>query len=116
MLTYSELKKIAESRKILISEIAEAVDMTSTGFKRSIETESFPIGKVVTLCDMLQIQVVELFGVGSGMISNSGNIISRSTAGGDIAAGGNASEVLFLRQQIKEKDRQINELLNILKK
>lgn len=116
MLNYNEIKKLAESKRLLISEIAEAVGMTSTGFKRSIETGSFPVSKVEVLCEMLRIHISEFFGVAvESSINNSGNIITRSTAGGDITAGGSAGEVAFLRQQIKEKDRQIQDLLNILK-
>ena len=59
---YNEIKKHAESKNIRISDIAEAVEMTSTGFKRSIEMESFPIGKVRDLCDILQISIAEFFG------------------------------------------------------
>lgn len=59
---YIEIKKRAESKNIRISDIAEAVEMTSTGFKRSIEMESFPIGKVRDLCDILQISIAEFFG------------------------------------------------------
>ena len=59
---YNEIKKRAESKNIRISDIAEAVEMTSTGFKRSIEMESFPIGKVRDLCDILQISIAEFFG------------------------------------------------------
>lgn len=117
MLNYNEIKKLAESKRLLISEIADTVGMTSTGFKRSIETGSFPISKVEVLCEMLRIQITEFFGVtSSSSVNNSGNIITRSTAGGDITAGSNAGEVMFLRQQLKEKDHQIQELLNILKK
>ena len=61
-MTYNELKKYSESKKILISEISEAVGMTSTGFKRSIETGSFPIGKIRDLCNTLQITIGEFFG------------------------------------------------------
>ena len=61
-MNYNELKKAAESKRILISEISEAVGMTSTGFKRSIETGSFPIGKVKDLCEILQITISEFFG------------------------------------------------------
>lgn len=61
-MNYNELKKAAESKRILISEISEAVGMTSTGFKRSIETGSFPIGKVKDLCVILQITIGEFFG------------------------------------------------------
>lgn len=59
---YNEIKKYAETKNIRISDIADAVEMTSTGFKRSIEMESFPIGKVRDLCDILQIGVAEFFG------------------------------------------------------
>ena len=59
---YNEIKKHAESKNIRITDIAEAVGMTSTGFKRSIEMESFPIGKVRDLCDILQISIAEFFG------------------------------------------------------
>lgn len=62
---YNEIKKRAESKNIRISDIAEAVEMTSTGFKRSIEMESFPIGKVRDLCDILQISIAEFFGEGT---------------------------------------------------
>jgi hypothetical protein len=59
---YNEIKKHAEDKNIRISDIADAVGMTSTGFKRSIEMESFPIGKVRDLCDILQISIAEFFG------------------------------------------------------
>ena len=58
---YSELKVVAESKKILITEVAEAVGMTSTGFKRAIEVGSFPIGKVRELCRVLGLSVGQFF-------------------------------------------------------
>lgn len=61
-MNYNEIKKHAESKNIRISDIADAVGMTSTGFKRSIEMESFPIGKLRDLCDILQISIAEFFG------------------------------------------------------
>lgn len=65
-MNYNEIKKHAESKNIRITDIADAVGMTSTGFKRSIEMESFPIGKVRDLCDILQISIAEFFGETSG--------------------------------------------------
>lgn len=59
---YKELKNRAEARKIMIKDIAEQLDMTPNGFKVSIETEKFPIGKVRDLCDILQISIEEFFG------------------------------------------------------
>lgn len=112
---YSEIKNIAEAKKITIKDLAEQMGMTSNGLKRSIENETMGIKDVRLLCSILELSIAEFFDE-EIMISNSGNIISRSTAGGDITAGGSACEVMFLRQQIKEKDRQINDLLTILKK
>lgn len=114
-MNYKKLKDLSEQRKLLIKDLAEKLGMTPNGFKVSIETEKFPIGKVRDLCYLLDITIAEFFDEGI-TLNNSGNIISRSTAGGDITAGSNTGEVMFLRQQLKEKDHQIQELLNILKK
>ena len=114
-MNYNKIKILAETKKITIKELADQIGMTSNGLKRSVENETMSIKGVKELCSILEMSIAEFFDEPVAL-NNSGNIISRSTAGGDIAAGGNASEVLFLRQQIKEKDRQINELLNILKK
>jgi hypothetical protein len=61
-MNYKELKNQAEARKIMIKDIAEQLGMTPNGFKVSIETEKFPIGKVRELCDILQISIAEFFG------------------------------------------------------
>lgn len=66
---YNEIKKHAEAKNIRISDIADAVGMTSTGFKRSIEMESFPIGRLRDLCDILQITVAQFFGEGNAETS-----------------------------------------------
>lgn len=57
---------MAESKNIKIQAIAESVEMTSTGFKRSIEMKSFPIGKVKDLCTALNITISEFFGETTG--------------------------------------------------
>ncbi len=64
-MNYKDLKNRAEARKIMIKDIAEQLDMTPNGFKVSIETEKFPIGKVRDLCDILQISIAEFFGEGA---------------------------------------------------
>ena len=114
-MNYKQLKELCEARKIMIKDLAESLGMTPNGFKVSIETEKFPIGKVRDLCSIMELSIAEFFDEPVAL-NNSGNIINRSTAGGNITAGGNTSEVMFLRQQIKEKDHQIQELLTLLKK
>lgn len=61
-MTYKQIKNVAEARKIMIKDIAERLGFTPNGFKVSIETEKFPIGKLRDLCDILQISVAEFFG------------------------------------------------------
>ena len=61
-MNYKQIKNIAEARKIMIKDIAEQLGFTPNGFKVSIETEKFPIGKLRDLCDILQISIAEFFG------------------------------------------------------
>lgn len=61
-MNYKDLKNVAEARKIMIKDLAEQIGMTPNGFKVSIETEKFPIGKVRELCDILHITIAEFFG------------------------------------------------------
>ena len=113
-MNYNTLSQIAKSKKILLKDIAETLGMTPNGFKVSIETEKFPIGKVKELCLMLEITVAEFFGEASSQV-NHGNITGQMVVGHGNMTMGDTSEVLFLRQQIKEKDRQIAELLTVIR-
>ena len=65
-MTYKELKNVAEARNIMIKDLAEQMGMTPNGFKVSIETEKYPIGKVKDLCNALQITIGEFFGETGG--------------------------------------------------
>ena len=46
-MNYEKLKKIAESRNMELKAIAELLDLTPNGLKRSFEYQSFPIKKVI---------------------------------------------------------------------
>ena len=113
-MNYKHLKNLAEARKIMIKDIAESLGMTPNGFKVSIETEKFPIGKVKELCLMLGITAAEFFDEVSNQVNN-GNITGQMVVGHGNMTMGDASEVLFLRQQIKEKDRQIADILAVFR-
>ena len=128
-MNYSDLKTIAESRKILIKDLAEALGMTSTGFKTSFENGSLAFSKVPELCKMLRISICDFYG-------STGDVVNQSISGGvsgtvtgidrrqyysdspDVLK----AQVELLEErikekdsQIKEKDSQINSLLSILK-
>lgn len=61
-MNYNDIKILAERKKYTIKELAESVGMTSTGLKRSIESEAMSIKTLRDLCDILQISVSEFFG------------------------------------------------------
>ena len=59
---YNDLKIIAERKKITIKELSDAIGMTSTGLKRSIEGESMSMKTVRELCKIMEISIAEFFG------------------------------------------------------
>ena len=65
-MNYNEIKILAEQKKFTIKDLADAIGMTSTGLKRSIEGETMSIKTLRDLCDILQISIAEFFGETSG--------------------------------------------------
>ena len=113
-MNYNEIKRIAESKKMTIRDLAGELGMTSNGLKRSIENDTMSIKTVKNLVFLLGITFAEFFGEVSGQV-NHGNITGQMVVGHGNMTMGDGSEVLFLRQQIKEKDRQIAELLTVIR-
>ena len=113
---YDELKRLAEKKKVSISELARSVDMTLDGFRKSINTQSMCMGRVPTLCSMLGISPNMMFGYrgehadvaieNGGMMNNN---VQHVTTGSD-------SVLEALQAQLAEKDRQIAKLLDLLSK
>ena len=136
-MNYSELKNIAKSKKILLKEIADSMNVSAEGLKYSIENNTLPINKLLELCKILNITPADFFGTTGTTIKGNRNIvgsnINKSTIDNrhyysdspDVLKA--QIEVLEERikekdsqikekdSQIKEKDSQIKELLNILK-
>lgn len=104
-MTYEKLKQIAELRNMELKTIAELLDLTPNGLKRSFEYQSFPIKKVIKLCDLLQITPNEFFdNTHSPAISQQAHHIQ-----------GNVKQVAHLNTgstctSCIEKDREIHEL------
>lgn len=109
-MNYKQIKNVAEARKIMIKDIAEELGFTPNGFKVSIETEKFPIGKLRDLCEILSITISEFFGEEeegstSWMVSEGeGYSQARQSPG----------EVAFLRRQIEVKDKENERLWRLL--
>lgn len=109
-MNYNEIAFLAKEKKITLANLAEQLGITRQGLQTTIERGSFPINKVVPLCQILGISPNELLGW-------------ETAPGGNYAAhiGGsntqNSTEAITaLSAQLKEKDRQIDRLLKIVEK
>ena len=132
-MNYSELKNIAKTKKILLKEIADRMNVSAEGLKYSIENNKLPLDKFLELCKILEITPNEFFM--NNTVQGSNNIVGVINSKVDARQYYSDSpdvlkaqiEVLEERikekdsqikekdSQIKEKDSQIKELLNILK-
>lgn len=110
-MNYNELTFLAKEKKITMSELAKQIGMTLTGFKPSIENGTFPINKVLPLCQMLGISPNELLGWPE---HESGGNYAANIGGSNTQ---NSTETITaLGAQLEEKDRQIDRLLKIIEK
>jgi transcriptional regulator with XRE-family HTH domain len=108
---YNDLQIIAKSKGILIKDLADSLGLTSNGLKRSIESGKFPIEKVMPLCQTLGITVSEFFGEAPQLTT--GNYAAHISGGNTQ----NSNEaILALKDQLKEKDKQISRLLTIIER
>lgn len=111
-MNYNELTFLAKEKKITMSQLAKEIGMTLTGLKPSIEKGTFPINKVDPLCKVLGITPNDFIGWDAPAIG-SGNYAAH--IGGDNTQ--NSNEVIAaLKDQLKEKDRQIDRLLKVVEK
>lgn len=112
---YSEIVKILRANQIPVKDLSEHLGMTTTGFKRSIDKETLPMKSVVPLCNFLHISINAFFGIDErsdvspgALAQHNSNHKAKSVVTYDSAA----TEALV--QQLKEKDAQINKLLDII--
>lgn len=109
-MNYNELTFLAKEKKFTMSKLAKQIGMTLTGFKPSIENGTFPINKVLPLCQILGISPNELLGWETAMAGNYAAHI-----GGSNTQNSNES-IQALSEQLKEKDKQIDRLLKLVEK
>ncbi len=59
---YSILKKIAQKRGITLKSLSESIGVTEAGFHGWIRKNTFPVDKLEAIAEMLNVDIVELFG------------------------------------------------------
>ncbi len=111
---YNRLKILLAERQIQITDFSEQLKMTRQGLQRSLDSDKLPYDKVLLCCQLLGISPNEFFGWDGGVPSfGSGNYASH-VSGGNTQ---NSNEAIqALKDQLKEKDKQINRLLAIIER
>ena len=109
-MTYNELQNIAAKQRITLKDIAASMNLTPQGLRTSFVNQSFPIGKVLPLCKIIGISPNEFFGITATDRHNSQTAIGfANTNNSDLV-------ILTLREELKQKNEQINSLLRLLPK
>ena len=105
---YLRIKDAAQAQSVTIRQLAQLTGMSETGFKISIDNGNFAIKNVILICEKLNISPNEFF----GCIGDSSIAISQS--GSQNNQTNNLSSISVLEKQLEVKDKQIENLLNIL--
>lgn len=107
---YTELAFIAKKKKISIESIAKELGYSRQWLHDGLKT--FTEDKIMQICKILGITPNEYFGYETEGISNS--MIAKNI-GGDNTQNSNEA-IKALKDQLKEKDKQINRLLAIIER
>lgn len=83
---YSDIKKVAESKRILLKEVADLLGVTANGLKYSLENETLPADKIKKLCKALEITPSQFFSEESMKIEHGHQIIANNKVNGNISA------------------------------
>lgn len=109
-MNYNELTFLAKEKKITMSQLANDIGMTLTGFRTSIEARKLPWEKMDILCKILDITPNELMdwsSVSAGVYA--ANIHGNNTQ--------NSTEAIaIIAAQLDKKDREIDRLLKIIER
>lgn len=109
---YNDLKTLLTERKIKIADFAAQLKMTRQGLQRSLDSDLLPAGKVLLCCKLLGMSPDEFFGWEPSTPTigvYASNISGVNTQ--------NSNEAIkALKDQLKEKDKQISRLLTLLEK
>ena len=113
-MNYNKLKCIAGENGYTMEMLAEKIGISTAGLKKGIESVKLGWNYICKICDTLSISPNQFFGWEEETPSvGSGNFASHITGGNTQ----NSNEAIkALKDQLKEKDKQIDRLLKIIEK
>ena len=114
-MNYYELQDLCEMKHKTVTNVARALGITLEGLKRGLNNESLSFRYVKPICDLLEITPNEFFRVNSNSGDTGCNKFGQNQTINQVPVELNDTLVI-LRSQLKEKDMQIEKLLNLLNK
>ena len=112
-MTYNDLSFLVKEKGMSIKSLAKDIGMTSTGLKKAFEEKTLQWKKMESLCGIFGITPNQFMSWPSDVQVGSGNYAS-NISGGNTQ---NSNEAIrALKDQLKEKDKQIDRLLKIIEK
>lgn len=111
LLTYSELSDICNEKKISLSSLAEKAGMTLRGFREGYNRQTIGVLVAASICETLGMTPNELFGW-----NDERPTFQQVQNGGKNNRQNMTADVELLREQLVVKDKQIQQLLNLLNK
>ena len=112
-MTYNDLSFLVKERGMSIKSLAKDIGMTSTGLKKAFEEKTLQWKRMESLCEIFGITPNQFMSWPSDVQVGSGNYAANITGGNTQ----NSNEAIkALKDQLKEKDKQIGRLLTILEK
>ena len=112
-MTYNDLSFLVKERGMSIKSLAKEIEMNSTGLKKAFEEKTLQWKRMESLCKIFGITPNQFTGWPAEAQVGSGNYASNITGGNTQ----NSNEAIkALKDQLKEKDKQIGRLLSLLEK
>lgn len=112
-MTYNDLFFLAKEKGISIKSLAKDIDMTSTGLKKAFEGKTLAWEKIESLCGIFDLTPNQLLGWTTDAQNGSGNYASNISG---VNTQNSNEAIKALKDQLKEKDRQISRLMTMLEK
>lgn len=107
---YNDLIILIKQKKLQLDEVCKEIGITPEGFRKGIERKSLAFKYIKPTCEALGISPNELF---SWEELNTGSSVYASNISGINTQNSNEA-IRALKDQLKEKDRQISRLLSLL--
>lgn len=112
-MNYSDLQTLCSKRKLQIKDVVNAMGMSYTGLRDSLNNSSLPIKKLIPLCRLLNISPNEFLDwEGVCATYNNSNVQNGDSNNMQIIQG----NIDTLKEQLSVKDEQIKQLLILLGK